>query len=175
MNKKIMMSGFSILSALTLLGGTAFAAFTTSATATGNTFSTTNPNLQIQTTAGLSNSEPGFVVGGLVPGSSTPVQNFNLKNADLNTDGTLALTAQFTNPSGTLNANNISVTINCPSSGAVTDTVANWISTPHNLGNLAPNTTQSCTMVATLANGVGNADANKTITFDAVFSGSVGN
>ena len=39
-NRKIMMSSLSIVAALTLLGGTAFAAFTTTATATGNTFST---------------------------------------------------------------------------------------------------------------------------------------
>lgn len=49
MNKKIMMSGLSIISALALLGGTAFAAFTTQATATGNTFSTGIEDLRIST------------------------------------------------------------------------------------------------------------------------------
>ena len=48
-NRKIMMSGLSIVSALTLLGGTAFAAFTSTATATGNTFSTGAADLRIST------------------------------------------------------------------------------------------------------------------------------
>ena len=47
MNKKIMMSGLSIVSALTLLGGTAFAAFTGSSVASNNTFSTGAADLKI--------------------------------------------------------------------------------------------------------------------------------
>lgn len=175
MNKKIMMSGLSIISALALLGGTAFAAFTTTATATGNTFSTDNPSLLITTTAGPGTSEPGFTVSGLIPGGSSSPQAFDLVNNGLNP---LSVNAQFTITNGATTpiVDDMSITISCTNGFTATEThpVSYWTSGTVPLGTLNPSGTANCTMTGSLANGVGNPDANKTVIFDAVFGGSEG-
>jgi len=69
MNRKIAMSLLSVVGALTLMGGAAFAAFTTTASATTNTFSSTTPSLQLSVDgAPFGNPVPGVTVNGLIPG-----------------------------------------------------------------------------------------------------------
>jgi len=175
MNKKIALSGLSIVAALTLMGGATFAAFTTTATATDNTFSTTTPTLTISTDGThFGTSEPGFTVGGLVPGGSTANQNFSLQNINTDPTGDLTVFLKFTNLSGSLNGDDISFTVDC-GGGPITDTYSHWVSTGNDLNIvLLHNSTQACTMKASLVTGAGNTDAGKNVNFDAVFTGSVG-
>lgn len=175
MNKKIMMSGLSIISALTLLGGTAFAAFTTSATATGNTFSSAIPSLLITTDGGLNygSSRPGFSASGLIPGSSSAPQLFTLKND--NSGASIPVTLKLTNlPSNTLPGNDVTITVECSGSAPVVHTYTDWISTGYLVTTVLNNQTVDCSMIAKLNAGVGNEDAGKAAVFDATFSGSVG-
>lgn len=67
MNKKILMSGVSILSALALVGGGAFALFTSTASNNGNTFGAGNMQLRINGAAG-SASTTLFTVSNIAPG-----------------------------------------------------------------------------------------------------------
>lgn len=159
-----------------MTGATAFAQFTATATATGNTFSTTTPTLTISTDNGstFGSSKPGFTVGGLVPGGTTADQAFKLQNINTDVAGDLTVTAQFSNTGGGLNANDISFTVTCGGGSPVTDTYANWVSTPHSIGSVAHNSTIDCTMSAHLNSGVDNSDAGQSRNFDAVFTGSVG-
>ncbi len=173
-----MMSGLSIISALTLLGGTAFAAFTTTATATGNTFSTTTPDLTLSVNGGgFGTSVAGATVGGLIPGTPGTSQNFTLANNSLDTANDLTVSLQLVATGGnTLPGSELNINVNCPSLGFnVTDTYGNWITTGYTLGVVVHNSTQACTMTPQLINGAGNADAGKSAVFDAVFTGSVGN
>ena len=171
-NRKIMMSGLSIVSALTLLGGTAFAAFTTTATATGNTFSTSTPNLLIDTGGGPGTNVAGFVAGGLVPGSSTAALPFDLTNADTSADGDLDLTLQFSITGGALDPSKLIVSVVCPDV-TVTQTAATWAAGALALGTLDNQSLKSCTMQATLDGSATNNEINKALQFDAVFTGTV--
>lgn len=78
-NRKILMSGFSIVSALALMGGSAFAYFTSQAQATDNTFSagTLSVNLLDQ------NQNSAFTTEALasnwMPGDETLI-NFDVRN-----------------------------------------------------------------------------------------------
>lgn len=182
MNKKIMLSGFSILTALTLMGGSALAAFTTTATASNNTFSTSNPSLVISTTTNTNTefgiSKQGFTVTGIVPGSTTADQHFWLKNSDTNPDA-LSLNGLFTSVtpvSGSI-LNDLKVTIACDvGSGSVSYgpySITTWATSPISLGSLPSGATAACTMNATLDAGSAG-DAHQSVNFDAVFGGSVG-
>ncbi len=172
-NKKILLSGISILSAITLMGGSALAAFTTSATATSNTFSTTNPSLLVDTGGGFGTSVTGFTEIGIVPGGSPVTHNFNLKNADSDPAATMTLTGVFSSLGGTLPPADLNVNITCNNGANETHTVAFWNSTGAGLGTLGPGATTNCTMAASLPGG-NTTDANKTVSFNAVFSASVG-
>jgi len=175
MNKKILMSGMSIVASLAMLGGSAFAAFATSATASGNTFSTTNPNLLINTGTGAGATEPGFTETGITPGASPVTHTFTLNNADLDTNAAMTLTGKLNPTAGdpTLEPD-LLVRVTCDNG---TDTTAlalsTWMSGGVNLGTLAPGATTNCTMQVSLPAG-NTTDANKSITFDAVFDASVG-
>lgn len=79
MNKKIAMSAISIVSALTIMGGATFAAFSSPATNPGNTFAAGDIELQINGASG-SGSTPVFAVTGIAPGESR-VQKLALTNA----------------------------------------------------------------------------------------------
>lgn len=176
MNKKIFMSGFSIMSALVLMGGAAFAAFTDSASATGNTFSTVTPNLLISVPniSSPAASVPGFTVGGLVPGSTTAAQTFVLQNSNTEASANMTLTGQFVPLSGALDPNLISFTITCVGDQPVTGTYQQWVNAAQSLGSLAPNSSKSCDMTATLSGSATNTAAGQNVVFDAVFVGSIG-
>lgn len=168
------MSGLSIVSALTLLGGTAFAAFTVQAQTTGNTFSATNPNLLVSVNGGgEGNTVAGVNVSGLIPGVPSATQNFSLRNTDSDAGADMAVTMQLTATGGnTLSGDDMNLTVNC-GGGPVTDSYTNWINAPHALGTIAPGATAACTMVATLT-GAGNSALGKSAVFDATFNGTVG-
>ncbi len=89
-NKKIAMSAMSIVTAVALTGGTAFALFTDTASSTGNTFSSGNADLQIaQDNAGSpgafgANLVDAFNVTNITPGYEQS-HLFWLKNASTST------------------------------------------------------------------------------------------
>lgn len=171
-----MMSGLSIISALTLLGGTAFAAFTTTASATGNTFSTTNPNLQINTGTGFGTTANGFTETGLVPGGTPTIHNFTLFNTNTGPSDTMTLGGLINPTAGDPSLeSSLKVRVTCANG---TDTgfvvMSTWMSTSQPIQTLAPNTTTACTLQVGLPSG-NTTDANKSITFDMAFSGTQGN
>lgn len=87
-NRKIAMSGMSILASLALMGGATFAFFSDSGTSTGNTFSTGTLDLKLadaDETTGTDSVTASFGSGSLVPGSCTGDQTLFLRN-----DGTIA-------------------------------------------------------------------------------------
>ena len=162
MNRRIALSGLSILTTLVMLGGSAFAAFTTTATATGNTFSTTTPNLTLSVNGGtFGTSVTGASVSGLVPGVAGPAQNFTLSNNSTDPSDDLAVTLQFTaSASNTLPGSDLTIQVVCPSNGInITQSYNAWISTGGSLGTIVHNSNLACTMTPTLNTGVGNADA----------------
>lgn len=79
MNKRIVVSGISIVSALSLMVGSAFAAFTSSATNNGNTFGAGDLVLNINGAAGSASTKL-FDVPSLAPGHSVS-QVIVLKNS----------------------------------------------------------------------------------------------
>src|SRR5687768_5190779 len=79
MNKKIMMSALSIVSALTIMGGATYAAFTSEAQNEGNTFGSGELVLQING-AGGNGSTPFYAVPAAAPGDSFE-QTFVLSNS----------------------------------------------------------------------------------------------
>lgn len=118
MNRKIIISGISIVSALTLMVGGAFAAFSSANTNTGNTFGAGTLSLQINTQTGTStgvfsvtNATPGVAVsqdlllknGGSVDASSVQVSGITLGgvNPELAGDVTLVF-FHDTNANGVL-------------------------------------------------------------------------
>ncbi|HVZ12063.1 MAG TPA: hypothetical protein VG965_03455 [Patescibacteria group bacterium] len=175
MNRKIALSGLSIVTALVMLGGAAFAAFTAQATATGNTFSTTNPNLLINVNnAGEGNPVTGASVTGLIPGVAGPVQTFVLHNTDTDAGADLPVTMQLVvNAGNTLPGSDLDITVNC-GAGDITHTYADWISTGFSIGTVTAGNTLSCSMTPTLHAGVSNGDAGTSAKFDAVFTGTLG-
>src|SRR4051812_43751677 len=103
-NKKIALSGLSILSALTLMAGSAFAVFTTQANANGNTFSSGTESLLVSP----DNSSPASYLQTIInPFHATKVTpgynkvfTFYLKNDNTNSNDTLAVTTSFTGTGG---------------------------------------------------------------------------
>lgn len=76
-NKKIMMSGVSIVAALSMMTGSAFALFTSSASNNGNVLGAGNLVLSINTQAPISTGV--FNVSSIIPGQSV-TQTLTLKN-----------------------------------------------------------------------------------------------
>lgn len=174
-NRKIMMSGLSIVSALTLLGGTAFAAFTVQAQTTNNTFSATTPGLLVSVNGGSEGtSVAGVNVSGLIPGIASPTQSFTVRNTDTDAGASTATTMQLT-PTGAnnLSGDDLSITVNC-GGGEITGSYTTWITTPQSIGTIAPGATANCTMTATLSSSAPNSAAGKSAVFDATFTGTVG-
>ncbi len=161
--------------AVTIMGASAFAAFSTTATATGNTFSTTTPTLTISTDGGstFSTSKPGFTVGGLVPGGTTADQPFKLQNINTDPDGDLNVTVHFVNLSGGLNGDKITFTVDCGLGPQAVATYNVLLGAAQNLGTINNFTTADCIMKATLSSAADNNDAGQNRVFDAVFTGTV--
>lgn len=106
-NRRIIASGLSIVSALAVMGGATFAAFSSQASNNGNTFGAGDLVLEINGAPG-SGSTPVFAIGDAAPGDQS-VQSFLLTN------------------SGSVNASTMSLQVL-----GVTDTVAS----PANLGDV---------------------------------------
>jgi hypothetical protein len=177
-NRKIAMSGLSILTAFAMMGGSAFAAFTTTATATGNTFSTTTPGLTVNVNnTGAGTNVTGATVTGLIPGVDGPAQTFVLANTT-NPASSLPVTLQLTNlPANTLPGADLTIRVNCAGSAGgldITATYSDWITSAHSLGTITSGGSFTCTMTPTLNSGVGNGDAGKSAVFNADFTGSIG-
>ena len=176
MNRKIFFSAISILASLTLMTGSAFAAFTTTATAAGNTFSTTTPNLEITLNGQTGTVVTGTSVAGLIPGIAGATQTFVLTNTDPNVSGDLAVSLKLPfEQTNTLSGDDLNITVNC-GSGDISDSYSGWIYNGHSLGTVkAQNGQLTCTMIPTLNSGIGNTDIGKSAVFDAVFTGTEGN
>ncbi len=172
MNKKIMMSGLSIISALTLLGGTAFAAFTTQATATGNTFSTDNPALLISSDSAnyFGDIVNPFNDANIVPGYERTF-TFYLKNTG---NSALDVNAHFTGVADILD--NVLVTdFDCsnaadPSAFSVTSMKGGSVS----LGTIQPGAPNAltCHVKVTLPVSVDDTYKNRTSVFTVEFNGT---
>lgn len=170
MNKKIMMSGLSIVSALTLLGGTAFAAFTGSAVASNNTFSTGAADLKISSDnvnySGLI-SNP-FNGAGIAPGYNHTF-TFYLQN---NGSDPLSIVAKFNGGTVSL-LDDVLVTDFACNNGA--DPAAYNVTAMRggsvSLGDL-PTGAMTCTVNVILPNSVDNTYQNLTSNFDVVFEGT---
>lgn len=78
-NRRIIASGLSIVSALAVMGGATFAAFSSQASNNGNTFGAGSLTLQINGQSG-SASTPVFAISNAAPGA-TSTQVLNLKNS----------------------------------------------------------------------------------------------
>ncbi len=178
------MSGLSIFSALVLLGGTAFAAFTTTATANGSTFSSSTPSMQLcndngGTLGACANQIPNPInVGGLIPGTPKTFA-FWISNTGTDTLNPLAIT--FTSPSisgvNTLEAD-LNVSLACDATGnngsVSADTFNSWESGKTvSGGQLGAGTQTRCVMTVELPAG-NTTDAGQTLNFNASFDGSIG-
>lgn len=162
-----------MLSALVLLGGSAFAAFTTTAVAQSDTFSTTTPNLTVQVDNAGADAQtvPGITVSGLVPGGPAGNHNFTLSNHD--SVNAYSVSLNFNDTGSTLPGGDTTIIVNC-GQGAVSDSYSGWV-TGHFVGNISASGALACTMSVSLNSGVGNSDIGLSDHFDAVFTGSVGN
>lgn len=171
MNRRIAMSAFSILSALALLGGGAFAAFTSQATATASTFTSGAESLTISLTGADGTFSPTVVSpfsgSNITPGYDHTFHVF-LKNEG---PDSLTITAKFANGSGDAALENVLMTdFSCttgadPAAFNVTDMRAGQV----NLGTLAPSASTDCSFRVTLPISVDNSAKNKSSVFEVLF------
>lgn len=169
MNRRIILSGLSILTGLALLGAGAFAAFTSQATATANTFASGNESLQISSDNNSYSSTIASPFGGtgITPGYNQTF-GFYLKNQG---PDTLTITANFANGSGSSLEDSLLTQFSCnnganPSAYSVTAMRAGSVS----LGTLTPGQATYCTFNVTLPSSTDNSAANKSSTFDVLFN-----
>lgn len=108
-NRKIFLSGLSILSALSLMGGATFAFFSSNASSTGNVFAAGTLHLALcdgnePCPSPTSNSEQSvsasFGLAGMKPGDCTGVQDLSLENTGSVAGGSVDVAAN--NDNGTL-------------------------------------------------------------------------
>ena len=171
MNKKIMMSGLSIISALTLLGGTAFAAFTTSAVAQNSTFSSSAESLTVSSDNNtyLQTITSPFVGTNVNPGYNHTF-TFFLKNEG---PDSLDISATFAGGSSSILEDVLSTDFSCdnganPPAASVTAMRSGSVS----LGTLASGVATTCTMQVTLPFSVDNNYQNLNSAFNAIFNAS---
>ncbi len=81
-NRKIAMSGMSILASLALMGGATFAFFSDSATSTGNSFAAGNFDLKIGDAAPAASDSIGavFISNNMIPGATPTSATLFLRN-----------------------------------------------------------------------------------------------
>jgi len=187
--KRIAISFLTVVGVLALVAALAVAQFTDEAQLTGNTFSTGSGDLLISDTpGGLSCSESSFlsaIVGiseptaDLAPGQSVS-KDFCLLN-DSDSDIDLAVTAAVTGVSGTLfdegDEGLVDLTISCEGEGDedVVGTLAGFPS-PLEANDVVTTLGQGeqvdCTITAGLSELADNDQADKTISFDVIFTGT---
>lgn len=105
MNRRIIFSLISIASVVGMVGGSALAAFTSTASNNGNTFGAGSLTLSINTATG-SSSTPVFAVTNAAPGDVSAIQTLNLKNEGSVLANTVTLTGIDLGGDATL-ANNL--------------------------------------------------------------------
>jgi len=179
MNKKIIMSGISIVASLAMLGGSAFAAFTTQAVASGSTFSTGVDSLLVSSdniTYSPTITSP-FTGTKIVPGFNQPY-TFFLKNDNTNSTDNLDVVATFTG--GTVNPilDPVLMTqFTCvdPAKGTTTATafsVAAMRGGQVSLGTINSGEIATCTMTVSLPSTADNTVAGQNTSFDVDFNAS---
>lgn len=175
MNRKIILSGLSIVSSLALVSGSAFAAFNTTATATGSTFSSGNNNLLISSDSinFLNTISSPFQGTKITPGY-TKSFNFSLKNDNTNSTDDLNVTASFKNGTGDSGLEGVlSTQFSCTdSNGATTPSafsVASMLTGSVALGKINSGETATCTLTVSLPASADNTVAGKTTSFDVEF------
>lgn len=181
-NKKIVFSAISILGALALMGGTAFAAIVDQVNANDNTLASSTPTLELSAdgvnfyhaiSSGLiniSNIRPGTPVTGV----------FYLRNNDganpiaINTTFSTTAGSGIGTTVGLFLEQDLKLSLSCEDGENVAaDNFKNWEAAGKNLsGTLAAGATTKCTMTANLPTGI-YTDFNQTLGFNAVFSASL--
>lgn len=191
MNKKVVMSLLSIISALALLGGAAYAQFVVTATSNSSTFASGNPALELcnDAGAGVTPTSCGtqipspINVTDLIPGVP---QTFYFWLDNTGTDTLTPLTMAFSSPSNTGAASvtgtnsledNLSVTVSCDTTSnaaAGPATFSTWETTQTlGAGSLATLAESRCGMTVELPAG-NSASVSQVLNFNATFSGSDG-
>jgi predicted ribosomally synthesized peptide with SipW-like signal peptide len=187
MNKKILMSGMSIVASLAIMGGTTFALFDDSVTATNNTFAVGNADLQIAPDTGSGpgtfvESIPGPSFTGMFPGQ-TKTFEFWLKNSSTSTID-LALTADVSaiNPAadGDQDVDNVllvSWVCDTDGDGGVADNTPSSEFSPRDwftggnagVGTLIPGEQMICRMFGELPSSASETVEGETVAFDAKY------
>ncbi len=177
-NRKIALSGLSILSALTMVAASAFAQFTAQATTIGNTFSSGTEHLQISTDGGNTYHDtlPNPFNGTKITEGYSHTFNFKLHNDNTNSSDTLNVTATFANgtPDGALD--NALVTQFSCTNNSVTTTPSPFNVTAMrggsvSLGQILSGTDADCSLTVSMPTGDSSL-AGKTTSFDVDFNAS---
>ena len=184
------MSGLSIISALTIMGGATYAAFSGSATATSNTFATSTANLQISVDPGGADGTffptvNGDDFSGVLPGQ-TKSFNFWLKNNS--SDMSMTLTADvsaITDAEDSVQQldNELKVSWTCDSNGdnslsgetpSAEFSPRDWLvgGNAPILATLPANTKRFCQMNGRLPETATNDVAGETMSFDVKYDGT---
>lgn len=195
MNRKMYMSGLSIVSALALMGGAAFAQFPATASAANNNISTSTAGLELCTDDGSGTSPAtdttGEPCGGsiaspinisdLVPGSSA-TSHFWLYNNGSGTNDTIGgLTAIFSSVTGSGTGNgNLETALDVQIACDNTDTTAiaafnafEKSGQTFNPGSLASGTYSRCTVTASLPSNSDSVES-QLLNFSTTINGSIG-
>lgn len=190
MNKKIALSGLSIMAALTILAGATYAAFSDFVTATGNTFAVGNADLQIA----LDNSGapgtygdtiPGPTFSGIIPGQ-TKNYVFWLKNASTSAtplDLTADINAIDPTDDGAQTIDNtllVSWTCDTDHDNSLANNTPTAEFSPRDwlnggnagVGALTPGQQMECELNGRLPDTADNTVAGQTVSFDARYDGN---
>lgn len=180
-NRRILASGMSIVTAMALMAGSTFALFSDTAISQNNTFSTATADLQISADddgnvggapVGYGNeiAAPAINELNMTPGFSKTYY-FWLKNNS--TGVNMNLTATLNDIVNTVNAgmqDNVQVALNCgAAAGPATVTV--WNAGEYPVGSLTAGNEVQCAMTVTLGD-VDNTFQGSSLRFDGVFKGT---
>lgn len=186
-NRKIAISAVSILAAMALLGGSAFAVFSSSAASTANTFTTGNANLMIAPDVA---GNPGTFVssiagpsfGGLAPGDSEDFDFWlkNVSSANVSLDLTGDVSAISTDPNNLDSTLLIKWTCDTDHDNSLGDEISSSEFSPRdwlNGGNtalsaLTQNQQMFCRMTGTLPLTADNTVSGQNVIFDAIYNGT---
>lgn len=183
-NRRIAISGISILAALALAGGAAFAVFTDQASSVGNTFTSGNANLSIapHTVSGpgtFASSIPGATFNNIAPGFQDRFL-FWLKNESASTINLdiLADVSAVGGGAGELRDTMlVSWTCDTDGNGGLADNTPSPAFSPDDwfnggntgLGILTPGEQMICSMNFDVPSSATNTIADETVVFDTVY------
>lgn len=174
------MSGISIMASLAMLAGSAFAAFTTQAVASGNTFSTGTDNLLLSPdnnndyASSIINPFTGVNIG---PGF-TKTYTFYLKNDNTNSTDNLDVTASFANGSGdSVLEDALTTQFTCvdPQNGTTTApafSVTSMLNGQVSLGTINSGEIATCTLTVSLPSSTDTTLQGKNVSFNVDFNGA---